>query len=532
MRRPHAAIFFLLLLMNPSAQGATAQITEDFNTASAASGTTGVWNVSTGTLHVPFVVDRSGGTVAGQEDEAILIGDGSDGPFNATTMVNFDTNAGGVAGTVTLDTSRIYQFTDFTLPNGTTLLGSGTDPLRIRAQGSVEIEGTIDLNGGDGGNSITPPANVNNGGTTCCGGGAGGAGPSAVQSFPVDGTSPAISTLGWGQAGTISTLGGTDGGAGGGGGNRYAGTVGAANLVASGAGGSAYADETLETLVGGAGGGGGAGNTAVLAAVGSGGPGGGGGGGTLSIQAGNTFRVAATGQILAKGGNGGDSNPAHGAGGGGGGGGGSILIYAGATGVDNGSIDATGGLGGQVTAAVPGGDGGGGVIRFAFSSGEFTGTGTENPPPSIVPKPKTVYSKASYVIVSPNYDTQASNPHYSALVKDQTLHSGDTITYQVAGSNDNFVADDTGYLPEGDLGRLDGKRYFRFKVTLQSGNTSTSPEVRQLSIQFKNLFEFSLVGCARAVPPSGGRATPWGWAILVSYLVAFSVWWRRSRAKR
>lgn len=523
MKSAHAIAVLSLLFSQTLSAG---EVSEDFSTAHSASGTTGVWNLTNQTLHVPFVVDRSAGTVANQENESVTIGSGSDGEFNATTANSFDLNGGAAPGTITLDTSRIYEFTHFTLPAGTTLLGSGSSPLRLRVQGNATIDGTIDLRGGNGGDSFTPAAATQNRGVACCGGGVGGAGPNGVQTFATNGTSPDGTTLA-GQAGTVSAAGGTDGGAGGGGGNRYAGTDGAANAVASGAAGPAFGDETLTTLLGGSGGGGGAGNSNV----GTGGPGGGGGGGALSLQVGGNVLLSATGQILVTGGNGGVlANAAHKAGGGGGGGGGSVLIYGGGTGTDNGTIDATGGLGG--TAFVQGGDGGGGVIRYAFSGGEFTGTGTENPPPSLLPKPKVVYSQSSYQIVSGIYDTGSSHPHYTALVKEQTLHSGDSITYELAGSSDNFVSDDTGYVSETALARLEGKRYFRFRATLKSAHADSSPTVQKLTLQYKNLFEFSLVGCARASLPPSGKKTPWGWAILVAYCVAFSVWWQRVGTKR
>ncbi len=520
IRLPHLALclFAVLQIQGFATSG---EIKESFDSATAASGTTGVWNVSTGSLHVPLVVDRSGGSVVNQEDEAVSIGTGADGKFDATTAVSFDVNSGGIPGTITLDTSRIYQFTTFTLTAGTTLFGTGSAPLRIRVQGNAEIAGTVDLRGGNGGDSFAVAAPLENGGTACCGGGAGGSGPNGSQTFSTDGVCPAVGTLG-GQPGTLSAVAGTDAGAGGGGGNRYAGSVGAFNVPASGAAGPAYGDETLVTLLGGAGGGGGAGNSNL----GTGGPGGGGGGGVLSLQAGGSVLLTGTGQILTTGGNGGAVTVgAHKAGGGGGGAGGSVLIYAAGNGTNNGTIDSTGGLGG--TASVVGGDGGGGVNRFAFLAGEFTGTGSENPPPSLLPKPRTVYTRTAVTFISPNYDSGSSNPHYTEIVKDEIKHTGDTITYEIAGSTDNFVADDTGYLPESQLNKLDSKRYFRFKVRMQSATTSTTPEVRQLRILFKNLFEFSLVGCANTERPRSGNTTYWGWLILAGLLGALSLGWRR-----
>jgi hypothetical protein len=502
-----------------------ATVTVDLSTYNAASGSTGVWNIGTRSLHVPLVVDRSGGTVSGQENESVTLGTGSDGVFDASTAASFDINAGGTPGLTTLDTSRVYEFSTFTLTTGSTLKGQGTSALKIRVQGDVQIDGTVDLRGVAGGDSIAVAANTNNGGAAGPGGGAGGAGPSAVQTFTTSGTSPTAG--GEGLPGTISNAAGTDGGAGGGGANRYSGSPGSTHAFASGTGGTAYGDETLETLVGGAGGGGGAGNSNV----GTGGPGGGGGGGALSFEVGGNFVISSTGSILTTGGAGGAlANGAHRAGGGGGGGGGSVRIYAGGTGTDNGSIDSTGGAGG--TGFVVGGDGGGGVNRFAFSSGDFTGSGSENPPPSLTPKPRTAYTRQTVTITTGTYDTGATNPHYSGLTKTETRTASDTISYELAGSSDAFAADNTGFVSESNLSRLDGKRYFKIRITLKSASSSATPKVTALSVNYQNLFDYSLVGCARVTTAKPGPPTPWGWAILSAYLIAIGVWVRRSRTDR
>src|SRR6185437_15937431 len=123
------------------------------------SGTTAVFNLAAQKIHVPFIVDRTcdatthgaGTACAGSaEADPINIGVGSDGPFDATTLTRFDTNHGSVAGTITLDSSRDYQFTTFDLPAGYTIRGSGTRPLVIRVQGDITVDGVIDVSGGNG----------------------------------------------------------------------------------------------------------------------------------------------------------------------------------------------------------------------------------------------------------------------------------------------------------------------------------------------------------------------------------------------
>jgi hypothetical protein len=505
----------LVLIWGNSGMGASIDL--NLQSPGAAAGSTGVWNAATGTLHVPLVVNRSGGANSAQENEAVVIGNGTDGVFDASTAASFDINGGSTPGTTTLLTSRVYEFSSFTLTAGSTLRGQGTDPLQIRIQGDARIDGLVDLRGASGGPSIAVAANSNNGGAAGPGGGAGGAGASSAQTFPTDGTSPVAG--GHGRAGTISSAGGTDGGAGGGGANLFAGAAGTLNAFASGIGGSAYGDSTLVTLAGGAGGGGAAGNSALT----TGGAGGGGGGGAISLQVGGDFIISSTGQILTTGGTGGVlANAGHRSGGGGGGGGGAVLIYAGGTGTNNGSIDSTGGFGG--TAFVTGGDGGNGVNRFAFSSGSFTGSGTENPAPAIIPKPTTAYTLQTVDVTSGVYDTGSLNPAYGAIVRTELKNAGDSIVYEIAGSRDAFVADNTGFVGESSLSALDGKRYFKLRVRMKAGSSSATPKVTQLAVRFQNLFQFSLVGCASTRGRGNDQLGASGWLVLLSFLCLIGAW--------
>ncbi|MBY0370607.1 hypothetical protein K2X33_07975, partial [bacterium] len=120
---------------------------EDFSSYHGSVSDSAVWNTERGALHVPAVVNRAGAGSPGQEDEAVSLGTGADGVFDADTAASWDINGGAVANEVVLDTSRTYEFTHFTLPAGITLKGSGSDALKIHVLGDVSIAGDIDLRG-------------------------------------------------------------------------------------------------------------------------------------------------------------------------------------------------------------------------------------------------------------------------------------------------------------------------------------------------------------------------------------------------
>lgn len=472
-------------------------VSDDLSTSRRDPASTAVWNVISGKLHVPWVANFSGDNTPGQEDVLVDVGTGADGVFDAANFTRFDAAAN--ATLVTLDTSREYHFTHFTLPAGVTLKGSGSQALRLHVQGDVLIQGTIDLRGGNATGAQALPATAN-GGTSCCGGGSGGNGKSTTGiEAGVDGSTPSAGGAGGGIAGTTSAAGGTDGGAAGGGGNAFAGGAGEPGGAGAGGGGLAYGVNSLSTLVGGAGGGGGGGNTFTAFQ----GAGGGGGGGAIAFLAGGAFTISATGAILTTGGTGGLGSTSGGMGGGGAGG--SVLIYSAGAGIDDGTIDSQGGSGGNDGGGgmLNGGDGSLGINWFGFGTeeGGFTGGGAENPAPATPVKPKIFYSTASYQITSTAYDTGTPSPNYLSFTAETTEGAaGSTVSFEVAGSSDEFVADNTGFVPAADISSLNGKRYLRFRATLKSASPTATPTVDSIRIAYQPVFEFSIGGCARALP--------------------------------
>lgn len=513
-----------LLLLAVSTGAGAETLTEDFKTATHRDPSgIAVWNLAETRAHVPYFADTNAGLPNGPDDKRINIGDGSDGAFDSTTFATFDPAA--TATKVTLDTSKIYQFTTFTLPAGVTLTGSGSSALRIRVQGAVDISGTINLNGGGGADGSADTSLNPAGGTSCCGGGAGGAG--ASNGTGSDGVSGDLGNIGSGKAGSKSV---NDGGGGGGAGYRTDGDPGEAGVGGPGKEGKDYTDNLLSKLQGGSGGGGGG------AGANSNGAGGGGGGGALQIECGGTLTVRAGGSLYSKGGAGGAVTDVTRKGGGGGGGsGGSIALFAGGQFTNNGSIRATGGAGG--VGAGTGGNGGAardGQVRFVNAQNDGWIGGDENPLPNMANFGQVQYdTSGSTVLLSKSYDIANSNPTYNSSTISGTFPAATTTVLEWAGSSDDFASDNTGFVPTSNLSTLNGKRYVKFRITMNSTNPAQSPDVRSVTLDYtpreQGSFTFALAGCARVGPGRG--SSPWGWLGLCAYLVSLPILAGRRRGR-
>ncbi len=252
-------------------------------------------------------------------------GNGSDGPFTPAVNTTLDTAING----------GVFQFTTISIPAGVTVRALGPNPLILRVQGKVDIDGVLNAEGF--------VANGTSGGAGGPGGYAGG-----------DGGSP------WGQsgegpgggAGGVGSFGGCF--AGGGGGHATPGTA----SISSGGGtyGSAYPFDLR--------GGSGAGGWGCAVSLGGPGPGGGGGGGTVALLADGDVDIRGT--VLARGAGDGIFNGAAG----------SILVRAlGAVRIP-GTIDAEG------RAGIIGFDGRGFVRIDAYRDAPVI-TGTVRPPPTL-----------------------------------------------------------------------------------------------------------------------------------------------------
>ncbi len=280
-------------------------------------------------------------------------GTGADGAFHATNNVSLP---GGT-----------YNYTTFTIDAGMTVAVTGNQPLIIKCTGKVLIDGILDASGGNGGSGIT---SVSGGapGIGVAGGHDGGAGIILGTAAPgLNGTGPGAGGFGdvWGG--------------GGGGGYGAAGQFGTGyNGGPIGPGGPQYGVNYLVNYDGGSGGGSGSGGNNC----GSGG--GGAGGGIILIRSCDTIQVTGSGVISANGGHGG-SDGAGSCGGGGGGSGGTIWL-ASPTMIQDGNLQAFGGLGGS-TVQTTGGEGGMGAIgriRLDYNTLAGNMTGNASPTPGLL----------------------------------------------------------------------------------------------------------------------------------------------------
>jgi hypothetical protein len=268
-----------------------------------------------------FVVN----VIAGNAQTFSSGSDGSDGAYAPTgssgTVILFDPSQ--FHGTQVA--ANIFNFTTITIPTGVTVKFSGNNvngPIFLLAQGDVDIEGTLDLSGGNGA-PYMPSVNTSferQPAIPGSGGFAGGVGGNTTQApLPGNGT-------GGGAAGTLAN--------------------------GNGVGGNYGGNQLLIPLVGGSGGGGALGSAGVIES------GGGAGGGAILIA--SSTRIIINGVINANGGQPGGGSSASG----GGGSGGAMRLVSNAITGNGGTLTALGGGGNLV--------GGPGLIREESSTTFYT----------------------------------------------------------------------------------------------------------------------------------------------------------------
>jgi hypothetical protein len=335
--------------------------------------------------------------------------DGSDGAFNPSgppgTVVLFD--PAQFHGTQV--SANIFNFTTITIPVGVTVRLSGNvinGPVFWLAQGDVDIEGTIDLSGGNGHDDTTNPF-VRVLSVPGSGGFAGGVGGNSVQA----------ALVGNGPGG---------------------GTVGAVGSRTNGGGGTFSGNQFLIPLVGGSGGGGGAREDSVFAA------GGGAGGGAILIA--SSTQIIVNGTVNANGGTGGhQTSSSFLAAGGGGSGGATRLVSNTIAGI--GTLSASGG-----NDRFTGHPGGPGQIRLEATTVSFSGMlqgtlGQSTPFPLLLPTAGTPSAKVISIAgtpINPNPNTFPDitiNTTSPVPVVIQTQNIPTTATINLTILDENNVAD-------------------------------------------------------------------------------------------
>jgi hypothetical protein len=451
-----------------------------------------VWNQVLGVVHPTLQVTQF---MAGFTPLDISVGDGSDGPFDHTTYAQFSAGGDISGNIIRLDTSAhpILQVTQFTLDAGWTLQPTGGNPLVIESLSTVTVLGTIDCQGGNG----TAAAGGTNGtgGVGRCGGKNGGDGGPA--NLPGTNGSDAGAAVTGGIGGNLAPV------VGGGGGGSWSAasppTNGANSSASGGQAGTFFSDPQFLTVAGGAGGGGGSGDAAAA------GGGGGAGGGVVLIRAVGDVDIGATagppyvGYILVGGGNGGNAGGTGGPGGGGGGG--SVQIFtAGALNLINadpaGASQAPGG-GGGTNAAAAGGTGGLGRSWVSTSTFFTGGTGTYSPIEEFpVNTGQTEFSPSTQFVITRSFDTGGNFAQVSGV---SFSPSSSDFAYQLDGSDDGFVSDDTGWTSNPAV--VSNKRYLRMKFEITTSNVNSPTMLDTATLTFAQgspgSFQFQSAGCGR-----------------------------------
>lgn len=459
-------------------------ITEDFSTTTNKDSATAVWNQALGFVHPTLEIDfQKVGPI--NLNQAVSVSDGSEGAFSLATYANF----GSVVGfDITIDASihPILKVTSFTLDSGYTLT-SINGPLVIHSLSTVLINGTIQCSGQAGNAAVGATGGA--GGLGRCGGFAGGAGGNAGANGQA-GLQPAALPAGRGNGGFTGATGG-----GGGGGCSFSNDALVAGTSAGGAGGASGTcvnDAELLNVVGSAGGGGGGSSGA------EGGGGGGAGGGVVVIHAVGNITISTTGIILAKGGAGGGANTG---GSGGAGGGGTIKLHTpgaisleGPFGAGGSCADAVG-----ATSPLPGAGVGRGANsstgRTWLASPSITGASFEDPGTLLLTAGNPKYVITAQKVTTKSLDTRNSSPTFNSIASSPV--TGD-VSFEVAGSNDNFATDDTGWLNSTLLSSLNTKRYVKFRMTLTNSNATTPTQITSVSVDYTSAFKEDFIfksGC-------------------------------------
>lgn len=255
----------------------------------------------------------------------------------------------------TILTSGTFQFNDFSIDSGVQVQITGHQPLFIKCKGKVEIEGVLDLSGGNAlpiSSNLTSPVAGKS-----VAGGSDGANSVYASNQPVSGLNGNGMGFGHGFAN------------GGGSGASYGELGTSCGLLF----GQTYGDKILTQFYGGSGGGSGSAESFEHSGAG------GGGGGILVLQSCTSILIGPSGKIISNGGNGsaGSSNAAAG----GGGSGGMIYLQSNLILIE-GIVSAVGGMGGISTNSAScfnGGNGGEGRIRIDSQNLTLSGTALPTP---------------------------------------------------------------------------------------------------------------------------------------------------------
>lgn len=473
--RPLLTILFSLIF---SSTAGADYISETFSSNSLGFTGTAILNLVTGFVHPPFQVYQWQATGSPSFDNTgFSVGDGHHGVFDSTRYAEFSSGGDTSGSIIRIDTSAgELQFTSFTLDAGWKIIPIGNQPLIIRSQSDMQIDGQILCNGSVGSSANASISTVASGGSGACGGGNGGNSGTGGASPQTAGSG----TIGVANSATITGGGGStvaDGSGGGGGGGFNTGAQGptVATGTSPGTIGNSQLDGQFSLPGGGTGGGGGSPLTGS-------GAGGGGGGGVIHLVAARNLTVSATGLIQANGGNGGGGANLGGAGGGGAGG--SVLVLAGSTLTIDGLIEAKKGSKGTAVSG-NGGDGGAGRIWATDSLGSYGGAGSINPTASgLIDVGVMRYQTGSFSLESNSFQLNGSfTTNFSVTVSDTNANLGSSQIL-LAGSQSDFASDTTSFLDVNSYSQLDKSKYLKIHIDITNTDLTTPYQVDSVLVTY------------------------------------------------
>ena len=497
MKRPCGVLLLLLFFLRSGAALADVY-SVSFLSTSPFESSTAVVNTALGNIHPPIQVDGwqvSGGPAA--QVTALSLGDGSDGVFDVSTYLNFNSGLYGNDQVIHINTDLhpALNFQSFNLATGWTIRPSGSQPLVIRSLSTLTVAGTIDCSGGNGQGLNSTNTTVSPGGVGVCGGGSGGNGAS-VATIATAGVQSGSNTLGPGLPGTAASDGG-------GGGGAYSQAPTSPTNGAAGTKGTNQQDDAFTVTGGGAGGGGGAvyNNLGDIPHLSSGG-GGGAGGGSIYLIAATDINIPASGVVNANGGTGGGLAATGKGGAGGAGGGGSILIMANGILTLDGTVSALPGVAG-VSDGGNGGTGGTGRTWLTDSTGVPSGSALENPQNLLINPGNIDYATGTFTATSSMIDTANSHPLFLSATSTNTTPGGSSVNLQLAASDSSFSASSANWISAASVSTLSGHRYLRYLLTLNSVSSTTPPTVSAVQITYtktsRDQFDFK-AGCGLVKP--------------------------------
>ena len=484
-----------------------------------------------------------GGTAA----RVVDFGTGSDGAFlNGPTQTGIT-----VAGaTITVNTSvkSDFQFTNFTLGAGFTLIITGSNSLTIRSLNNISIAGIISGNGTDGSSGSVGGTPGGGNGTGSGGNGGNGSPDNPTAATAGSSVGPAASRSGGGIGANQNTGGDGEGGGGGCLGRDASavpdadpGKSGFVDLANAGACTSSRAvvANAFETSFLGGGGGGGGGSFLDIVPPAYKGGAGGGGAAALRLIALGSVNVAGT--IYLNGGNGGAA-PGNGAvtgGGGGGGSGGAVWIQSYGTVSGAGTLSLAGGTGGDsttVSGAATGGNGSVGIYRADTAGGTQSITtvtaGTTQAVSTLLPASTGTYEVVSIAVENgPGVITLGTPTETAGCGVTGTM----TVYYE--GSNDGTTFSSP--VLAAQINELASYRYIRFRAQFTGADP---PCLTALSIPYTlvDASEIALSGGLACSSLRSGGGGPGGgrgpsadfWLLLGSILMVGLLPYFRSKPSR